>query len=535
MRTLSLLEQNPAIWGAPSVSSPQQRSAGTRGRACSASPDTVSVRGTAGAPAEGRALAADPSLGGSRRVAPHTGLVERGVRSCWGSRWGSRSSSSSVCTEDVAARCWEDTGGIYEEEDDGSGQDGALLPWQCPEQDVSPELMRRGSLESLGARISRLSQSGAETPCLASSKHPAQGRGDASHWGPHSKAKPSVTSLHGGDGEAGHLRRPSSSSASKSRARAVGHHRWQELPARRGWHGGDFILAAKKEDGDGWRRALCTKAAVGPAGRCSPWAERQHGVSCPGHAAEPRWQHWKQKAILSHRLAALHRALRSSQEGMQEPGAGDWGMQSDGDGVRARAWDRVEKGQGQKGCAGCPGNVRRKMLHLREEKRELQERLCGLELQMRSVLRQRQEALGQLRAVLRKERMAVLQQLQESLQKELAAPGALKEPSTPARALRDAEITVPGLQQHQRGVPGVLHHIQRCLRELQVNDFSVLGAELGTTASEERFLMPPLAVPPSPNGNKLTATIRTRDDAWRRKPKESSSACEGGNENFVQC
>ncbi|XP_042742975.1 uncharacterized protein LOC122188609 isoform X1 [Lagopus leucura] len=187
------------------------------------------------------------------------------------------------------------------------------------------------------------------------------------------------------------------------------------------------------------------------------------------------------------------------------------------------------------------------MLHLREEKRELQERLCGLELQMRSVLRQRQEALGQLRAVLWKERTAALQQLQESLEKvngaicqenchlqELAAPGALKEPPTPARALRDAEITVPGLQQHQRGVPGVLHHIQRCLRELQVNDFSVLGAELGTTASEERFLMPPLAVPPSPNGNKLTATIRTRDEAWRRKPKESFSACEGGNENFVQ-
>ncbi|XP_052545692.1 uncharacterized protein LOC128084003 isoform X13 [Tympanuchus pallidicinctus] len=254
-------------------------------------------------------------------------------------------------------------------------------------------------------------------------------------------------------------------------------------------------------------------------------------------------------------LAALRRALRSSQEGMQEPGAGDWGMQSDGDGVRARAWDHVEK-VGQKGCAGCPGNMRRKMLHLREEKRELQERLCGLELQMRSVLRQRQEALGQLRAVLRKERMAALQQLQESLEKvngavcqenchlqELAAPGALKEPPAPARALRDAEInsasslspsTVPGLQQHQRGVPGVLHHIQRCLWELQVNDFSVLGAELGTTASEERFLMPHLAVPASPNGNKLTATIRTRDEAWRRKPKESFSVCEGGNENFVQ-
>lgn len=25
-------------------------------------------------------------------------------------------------------------------------------------------------------------------------------------------------------------------------------------------------------------------------------------MSCPGHAAEPRWQHWKLKAILSHRV-----------------------------------------------------------------------------------------------------------------------------------------------------------------------------------------------------------------------------------------
>ncbi|XP_042742976.1 collagen alpha-1(II) chain-like isoform X2 [Lagopus leucura] len=93
------------------------------------------------------------------------------------------------------------------------------------------------------------------------------------------------------------------------------------------------------------------------------------------------------------------------------------------------------------------------------------------------------------------------------------SPEGATDPSQSTAGCRD--VTVPGLQQHQRGVPGVLHHIQRCLRELQVNDFSVLGAELGTTASEERFLMPPLAVPPSPNGNKLTATIRTRDEAWR--------------------
>ncbi|XP_040540154.2 uncharacterized protein LOC101750822 isoform X2 [Gallus gallus] len=421
MRTLSLLEQSPATRGTPSLSPPQQRSAGTYGRACSASPDTVDVRGTAVAPAEGRAPAADPSLGGSRFAAPHAGMVERGAWSCWGPQWGSRSSSSSVCTEDVAARCREGTVGTSEEEEDGSGQDGAPLPWQCPWQDMSPGLMRRGSLESLGARISRLSQSGAVTPCPAPSGHPAQGRGDASHWGSRSRAKPSVTTVHGGDGDAGHLRRPSGSSASRSRARAMGHCRWQEPPARRGWHGGDVTLTAEKEgDGDGRRRALCTKAAVGPTRRCSPWAEGQHEVSCPGHAAKPRWQRWKQKAVLSHRLAALRRALRSSQEGMQEPGAGAQGMQSDGDGARARAWDCVDveevvstlrwakgggrgtgwgaagqglgwpchkKGgrsgreaeggslsqQGQKGCAEHPGKVRRKTLDLREEKRELQE------------------------------------------------------------------------------------------------------------------------------------------------------------------
>ncbi|XP_015733997.1 uncharacterized protein LOC107321523 isoform X2 [Coturnix japonica] len=441
MRTSSLLQQNPA---APSLSPLQQRGAGMYGRACSASPAAASVRGMAVAPAEGRTPAADPSLEGSRLAAPHAGLVEHGVWSCWGPKWGRRSSCSSVYTEDVAAGCWEGTAGTSEEEED----DGSR-------QDVSPGLMRRGSLESLGARISRLSQSGAETPCPAPSEHPAQGRGDASHWAPRSKAKPSVTALHGGDGDTGHLWTPSGSSVSRSRTRAIGHSGWQEPPAQRGWHGGDVTLTAEKEgDGNERRRALCTKAAaVGPAGKCSPQAEGQHSVSCPGHVAEPQWQRWKQKAILSHRLAALSRALQSSQEGMWEPRAGAQGMQSNGDGARACAWDCVEK-VGWKGCAECCEKMRRKTLDLREEKQELKERLCGLELQMCSVLRQRQEALGQLRAVLQKERMATLHQLQESMEKvngcqenchlkELAAPAALKEPLTTVRALRVAGGPAP--------------------------------------------------------------------------------------------
>lgn len=49
-------------------------------------------------------------------------------------------------------------------------------------------------------------------------------------------------------------------------------------------------------------------------------------------------------------LAALRWALRSSQEGMQEPGAGDWGMQSDGDGVRCVLWGPM----GNEGVLGCP-------------------------------------------------------------------------------------------------------------------------------------------------------------------------------------
>lgn len=246
--------------------------------------DSCSICTLAVAPAEGRAPAADPSLGGSRFAAPHAGMVERGAWSCWGPQWGSRSSSSSVCTEDVAARCREGTVGTSEEEEDGSGQDGAPLPWQCPWQDVSPGLMRRGSLESLGARISRLSQSGAVTPCPASSGHPAQGRGDASHWGSSSRAKPSVTTVHGGDGDAGHLRRPSGSSASRSRARAMGHCRWQEPPARRGWHGGDVTLTAEKEgDGDGRRRALCECAAgLGMLGLKQGTRRGRRGLVGPG-------------------------------------------------------------------------------------------------------------------------------------------------------------------------------------------------------------------------------------------------------------
>lgn len=59
--------------------------------------------------------------------------------------------------------------------------------------------------------------------------------------------------------------------------------------------------------------------------------------------------------------------------------------------------------------------------------------------------------------------------------------------------------TSPGLWQHGPGSPRLLHHVQRCLQELQVDKThrtgslehpEVLGGELGTAASEEEWGQP---------------------------------------------
>lgn len=73
-------------------------------------------------------------------------------------------------------------------------------------------------------------------------------------------------------------------------------------------------------------------------------------------------------------------------------------------------------------------------------------------------------------------------------------------------AASQSPSTAPGLQQHGPGSLGVLHHVQRCLQELQVDKThrtgnlenpKVLGRELGTAASEEEWGQPGTGDSPS--------------------------------------
>lgn len=274
-------------------------------------------------------------------------------------------------------------------EGDDSGQDESLFSagrrlgvrrqlavelGRRPLQDRSPLLMRRESLESLGGRISRLSQSDA-----LGGPQPAPSMRPALRWedSPHRRScsgKDSLTIALGGENPAaGHLRRAPGISAGRSRAGARrgspdrglpgisvagsrGHPtskplglRRQEPPALQGRRGGVVTLAvdgtekegarsrprrapcpahretglavgcwrrmeglgSSRGKGHGWTRdplsgpecpGRCsiffptgTDAAAGPPGRCRTGADVS---SCPGGAAESRWQRGKQKAVL---------------------------------------------------------------------------------------------------------------------------------------------------------------------------------------------------------------------------------------------
>lgn len=131
----------------------------------------------------------------------------------------------------------EDEALSFPTEDDGDGQDASLSvgpgwPWR----DTSPWVTRRESLESLGVRISRLSQISAGKPrgdpCLAPSEE-----------------------------DMGHPRRPPGSSASRNGAGTGGHPRrkptetrHQQPAATWGWQEGDAALAVEKEGGGSKQR-----------------------------------------------------------------------------------------------------------------------------------------------------------------------------------------------------------------------------------------------------------------------------------------
>ncbi|XP_074462290.1 uncharacterized protein LOC141750667 [Larus michahellis] len=421
---------------------------------------------------------------------------------------GDCSSSSSIRTEDFAARFREgmvepllfseeedeepagdvpaEGGDLGRDESAGRRRDVqrllAVEPGRRPLQGRSPPLMRRESLESLGGRISRLSQRGAlgmawGGPRPDPSTQPALGREDSPHQGSRSRKDPLSIALRSEDPAAGRPWRASGISAGRSRAGARrgspdgglpgpsgagsrGHPaskplglRWQKPPALQGRCGAVVTLAVDDVEKEGagrrQRRAPCpahrTDRAAGSPGRRGTGADVS---SRPGAvAAESRWQRGKQKAVLPCKPAAGHPAslrwsLQRSPGVTQELGSVAKGTRSKGDRARAGLappahtqdschWHPTDLEmtwrQGQRGCAACRealGEERRNTSPLQEEKLELQKRLRDLEHGTRSLLRQRQQALDQLHVLFQKEKVDALRQLQEALEKERAGRSA---------------------------------------------------------------------------------------------------------------
>ncbi|XP_068767186.1 uncharacterized protein [Struthio camelus] len=188
---------------------------------------------------------------------------------------GAQSSSSSICTEDFAARfqesmvepllfsedeedepfsvgsgCTRDVpavgnGNSFPAEEHDTGQDEFLLstgrrqdvPQQlevelgCLLQSTFPSLMRRESLESLGERISRLSRSNAVmagmepasfpewwAPIPAPAKQVSVGQKDSSRWAPCSGEGPLDSTLSGDEPSAGYSQRVADTSTSRTQA-----------------------------------------------------------------------------------------------------------------------------------------------------------------------------------------------------------------------------------------------------------------------------------------------------------------------------
>ncbi|XP_071619436.1 uncharacterized protein [Heliangelus exortis] len=396
---------------------------------------------------------------------------------------GDWSSSSSICTEDFAARFQESMVEPWlfpeEEEDEPTGdvpgdpgQDESLFPtgrrldiWgqlvvepsRHPLQGRSPALVRRESLESLGGRISRLSQGDAlgmvwrvpQPPC---STQLALGQGHCPHGAPGSGRDPLTIALCREDLAAACPWRARDTSASRSRAgasrgsagghlpgassaRTRGHPiskpprlRWQEPPALWGQRGGDIpraVDAVEKEGAGSRQRAPCSAPRTNMAGghpgqagaEVSPW---------PGRVAGSCWQPGKQKPP---------RSSQRSREGTREMGPSVKGTWSKRDRARAglgllpHTQDTCQgdlmdlERMGQRACADCWERLqeeRRKTLALQREKLQLQKRLRELEHRAHSLLQQNQAAQHQLHVLLQKEKVKILWQLQENLEQDRA-------------------------------------------------------------------------------------------------------------------
>ncbi|XP_063271797.1 collagen alpha-2(I) chain-like isoform X10 [Prinia subflava] len=268
---------------------------------------------------------------------------------------GHCSSSSSVCTEDFAARFWEgmvetllgqqEPAGAVPGEGAHPGQDESVFPTgrslhmrpqpatelgRAPRQDRPPSRSRRESLESLGARISHLSRShggvawGAPWPSPPA--QPALGHRDSPRGDLLAVALPGhswrTPGLSAGRSRAGaRTGSPGSSFPRASSARTRGHPnlgmRRQEPPALWG-HGGNVTFTVDgmdREGADSSRRAGTAVAAPGQwRSPVSPGL--RGGLPCKGQAVP------------------LHWSLRRSQGDTRELGAGakPW---SQGDTARA--------------------------------------------------------------------------------------------------------------------------------------------------------------------------------------------------------
>ncbi|KAM4890910.1 uncharacterized protein FYW23_010153 [Sylvia borin] len=215
------------------------------------------------------------------------------------------SSSSSICTEDFAASFWEgmvepllcqqEPVGDVPREGARPGQDESLSPTgrsldlrpqppmelgRAPGQGRSPSRSRRESLESLGARISRLSQSHVGVswgvPWASPSAQPALGlrdppRGDllAMALPGHSWRPPGISA---GRSRAGaRTGSPGGSFPRASSARTRGHPalgmRRQEPPTLQE-HGGNVTLAVDDRDREGADSSRSESGLAWGTGRC---------------------------------------------------------------------------------------------------------------------------------------------------------------------------------------------------------------------------------------------------------------------------
>ncbi|KAF4790658.1 hypothetical protein TURU_138559 [Turdus rufiventris] len=254
---------------------------------------------------------------------------------------GHQSSSSSICTEDFAAKFWEgmvepllcqqEPAGHVPMEGAHPGQDESLFPTgrsldtgtelamelnKRPWQDRSPSQRRRESLESLGARISRLSQSHVGVswgvPWASPSAQPALGCRDSPHGDlvatalpEHSWRTPGVS--------AGRSRAGTSTGSSFPRAtsaRTRGHPaldmRRQEPPALWG-RGGNVTFSMDDTDrtqaADSSKRGATTLEEPG---------DTRAGICC--QALEPKGQGQRLRELERGSRSLLQQRLRVMQQ-----------------------------------------------------------------------------------------------------------------------------------------------------------------------------------------------------------------------------